>query len=317
MNTVKKKWQTTGKILCTFLAIFTLVLSACDMGTSETPPLPGSLEISGVLEIGSMLTAAYTQGCPVFNENMLYYQWTRDGNEIDGGLGKKSLPLLGPGSYSVSISYPNYVSLTSQTVNVISSLPGTFPSALMIDSTLDHHGLSWIADSGVSTPGFGAFYQDWYGRPAVSVVGITDEGTRRELSKTNADSTIGFENDITDFIDEYSVVSFWIYVHGSDVTRDRNFTFELRTGRHDKETTFSQHVAWTAPGFMVRLENNYGVTGYMDSGWVNIRFPLENFQNAGGIPITALEQIVITGWRIAMAGVNCNIFISTIELVEP
>ena len=120
-----------------------------------------------------------------------------------------------------------------------------------------------------------------------------------------------FINDITQFKDSHPIVSFWVLTRGAQGSNNE-VSFQLRTGNHTSAT--QGFTAWDAPVEIVaRPLGPFGQYNDYESGWVQVKIPLNTFTNNGN-PITDETSIVITGWQIGSNAMN--LFVSNIELID-
>ena len=216
-----------------------------------------------------------------------------------------AVTVSGSGNSRTFIMPEEDVSITA----VFDPLP--IPSSAIIDA-FDYYAVQ-VEAADLGKYGFNTS-RDWWTGLIFNLNGrnACQTGGKAWIQRTN--EGYFFADDITPFVTEKPKVSIWVFTRVEAAIASPNvFTFELHTGQHS--AVDSQHVVWTAPPFDVARTIPNGVN--LDSGWTNIKIPLENFKDDSGIPITSLSDIIITGWRIDSVNDNLNLWIgANIELVE-
>ena len=145
------------------------------------------------------------------------------------------------------------------------------------------------------------------GRPVVQA------GGAGAVSATRTNQLIDFSNNITPLVAANPTVALDIFLRGEfPAGTTRNVTLHLRTGQH--LASASPHVNWQASPADLTLINPDGGAFHTTDGWQTLLFPLNEFVNGDGDPITGLADITITGWSVASN--NVNFFVGGIRLVD-
>ena len=226
-----------------------------------------------------------------------------------------------------------YFDMPAENVSIVATfIESTEPlySSVIIDDfsyiTGDGAGATdWGTPPGADAYGFEFIQNQWWGGyyPALNIgddiavkPGVQNGGSYSP-AVARINENITFINDITPLIEDNPTVSFLLYIRGADKSGEGiqtdEVTFELHTGNHPSAFT-AYSVTFNSP---LRTVNARGGTASdKDSDdWMRVKIPLSMLLDAESDPITDLDQIVITGWKIGVEGA-LNFFFTDIKLLE-